>query len=94
MNEYKDNYMTDGKNVRWVKMDYVNPIMKKDELAMSKLTADNKALRKTLKKLHERVCYQLGPNDDSSPYKVDYKIYDEVKEVLSATKSRGERYVV
>jgi hypothetical protein len=88
MSDYTDNYMTDEKNVHWVKMDYVNPIMKKTDRAMDKLTADNKALRKTLKKLHESVCYQLGPNDDSSPYKVDYKIFDEVKEVLSEAKQQ------
>jgi len=88
MSDYTDNYMTDEKNVRWVKIDYVNPIMKKTDRAMDKLTADNKALRKTLKKLHESVCYQLGPNNDGTPYKIDYEIYAEVKEVLNATKQQ------
>jgi len=41
-----------------------------------------------LAKLHESVCYQLGPSDDSSPYKVNYEIFGEVKEVLSATKQQ------
>jgi hypothetical protein len=49
MSEYADNYMTDEKNVRWVKMDYVNPIMKKDDLAMSKLEADNRELTAKVK---------------------------------------------
>ncbi len=44
MSDYADNYMTDEKNVRWVKMDYVNPIMKKTDLAMDKLEAKEKGL--------------------------------------------------
>jgi len=54
MSEYSDNYKTDEKNVHWVKMDYVNPIMKKDELAMDKLTAENALLTEKLKESDQR----------------------------------------
>ena len=44
MSDYADNYNTDTNGVNWVKMDYVNPIMKKTELAIESLEAKNKEL--------------------------------------------------
>jgi hypothetical protein len=63
MSDYADNYMTDNENVHWVKMDYVNPIMKKDDLAMDKLEADNRELTakvKELEKGHEADARQIN----------------------------------
>lgn len=67
MSDYADNYMTDENlNVYWVKMDYVGPIMKKTELAMDKLEADNKVLTAKLEELELTVSMNRSTINDKN----------------------------
>ena len=64
MSDYADNYNTDTNGVNWVKMDYVNPIMKKTELAIE-------SLEKRVKELDDRLLDKQNAN------KALFSIYDE-----------------